>query len=88
MKTNPNNLVFPFEEKHYGQGGVRVLKNHSGINIREYFAAIALSGLSVQAIPGRHNNFTDKSNAVMQAKCAVALADALIDELNKEKKDV
>lgn len=52
-----------------------------GLTKREYFASMALCGLSVQAIPGVHNSNAPGWNSE-SAKHAVALADALILELN------
>jgi DNA-binding NarL/FixJ family response regulator len=54
-----------------------------GLTKREYFAIHIATGLSVQAIAGRHNlaeNMVKEVPAV-----AVLIADALLEELNKTK---
>jgi len=53
-----------------------------GLTKREHFAAMAMQGLCVQAIPGRHNTLVDMLNELPRK--AVAMADALIEELSKE----
>ena len=53
-----------------------------GMTKREYFAAMALQGLMVQAIPGGHNSNSYNLNKD-RAKFAVDMADALINELSK-----
>lgn len=54
-----------------------------GLTKREYFAAMAMQGLCVPAIPGHHNtNLAPEAKA--KATSAVALADALLAELSKE----
>lgn len=55
-----------------------------GLTKREYFAGLALQGLSVACIPGSHNADDPVWNAD-KAKHAVNLADTLLAEL--EKKD-
>ena len=55
-----------------------------GLTKREYFAAMALQGLSVQAIAGHHNT-PEPRNVKEKAEHAVMLADALLAELSKEK---
>jgi hypothetical protein len=58
--------------------------NEPGITKREYFAALALQGLCVCAIPGAHNS----PNRLVQEHptTAVMLADALIKALNETSK--
>lgn len=53
---------------------------------REYIATQIATGLSVQAIPGRHN--MAENMAIVIPKTAVMVADALIEELNKGKDEV
>lgn len=85
--TNPNDLIntdkVSKSENHRTQEYDMI---SCGLTKREYFAAMALSGLAVQAIAGSHNDFTLPKNASHQAKNAVALADSLITELNKDSK--
>lgn len=51
---------------------------------REYFAAKALQGLMVRAIPGRHNSNEENWNKE-RAKFAVDMAEALIKALVNER---
>ena len=53
-----------------------------GLTKREYFAAMAMQGLCVRAIPGSHNTLREMLNEL--PRIAVAMADALIEELDKE----
>ena len=52
-----------------------------GLTKREYFAVHIATGLSVQAIAGRHNIPTEMAENVPYA--AVMIADALLAELEK-----
>jgi hypothetical protein len=56
-----------------------------GLTKREYFAAMALQGLCVQAIAGSHNLNTLDLN-LEKAKHAANLADVLIYALNEHLK--
>lgn len=67
---DPNDNAFPFDDKG----------PHYGLSKREYFAAMAMQGICANSIPGSHH----MSQAT--AMDAVDYADALIAELNKEKK--
>ena len=60
-------------------------KGDSGLTKREYFAAMAMIGLTVPAIPGSHNQLDYRDNGETLARYAVLMADKLIEELNKEK---
>lgn len=74
MKTVDNDTAFPFtvDDNDF---------TYFGLTKREYFAALVLAGLSPMCIPGNHNT---KNNMVKELpEKAVALADALIEELNK-----
>jgi len=53
-----------------------------GLTKREYFAGQALQGLTVQAIPGGHNSNSPHNNSYI-ARHAVAMADALLEELER-----
>ena len=53
---------------------------------REYIATQIAIGLSVQAIPGRHNMAENMAREI--PKAAVMIADALIEELNRRKDEV
>jgi DNA-binding CsgD family transcriptional regulator len=71
---NANRSAFGFE-------GLTSLAE--GLTKREYFAVHIATGLSVQAIAGRHNlaeNMVKEVPAI-----AVLIADALLEELNKTK---
>lgn len=84
MKTNPNEPL----NCNNGNGFWNDEKNHThsgiGLTKREYFAAMALSGLTVAAIVGVQNADTTQSN-YDRARQAVNLADALINTLNENK---
>lgn len=66
-------------KKYIEQG--QHLMYEEGLTIRQHFAAMALQGLCVQAISGSHNQL--KNMVAELPEKAVALADALIAELNK-----
>jgi len=53
-----------------------------GLTKREYFAGQALQGLTVQAIPGGYNSNSPHNNSYI-ARHAVAMADALLEELER-----
>ena len=55
---------------------------------REYFAAMAMQGLLTR-VPNRHNNETDLGilECARIKKEAVVIADALIEELNKQQEN-
>lgn len=73
-KTEPNQPAFASTDgKSFA---------NDGLSKREYFAAIALQGLMVQAIAGRHN-INNLLNNTERAKFAVDMADALIKALNE-----
>ncbi len=55
--------------------------HQEGLTKREYFAVHIATGLSVQAIAGRHNIPTEMAENVPYA--AVMIADALLAELEK-----
>lgn len=78
-ETKPDDAVTSLQ-------GNQDYQSYCGLTKREYFAAQALAGLSVQAIPGSHNNWTEKAHLISIANYAVLAADALIKELNKEIK--
>jgi hypothetical protein len=56
-----------------------------GLTKREYFAIHIATGLSVQAIAGRHNIPSEMAQNVPYA--AVMIADALIAELDKTEQN-
>jgi hypothetical protein len=60
-------------------------KEAMGLTKREYFAVHIATGLSVQAIAGRHNIPTEMAENVPYA--AVMIADALLAELEKTKEE-
>jgi len=65
MKTKPNEAAFPLKNELIGYG----------LTKREYFAAMALCGISA-----------DPSCSIDLCGFAVKMADQLIEELNKEQK--
>ncbi|HNC40313.1 MAG TPA: hypothetical protein PK522_00865 [Nitrosomonas sp.] len=89
MKTNPNDLAYPlpnhnFTDKNREQYIARLAP---GLTKREYFAAMAMQGLNangelVKALAIKGDvDYPGEFIATM----ACNSADALIDELNKEK---
>jgi hypothetical protein len=76
MKTNPNDPVYSAEK--WAEAG------NEGLTKREYFAATAM-----QALASIEYNFLSielaEARYGIDAKNAVKYADALIEELNKEK---
>jgi hypothetical protein len=76
--TNPNEHINPINQN------TRWYMSDKGLTKREYFAAMALQGLCVQAIAGSHNSDTESFN-IEKADHAVNLADALINALNETK---
>jgi hypothetical protein len=56
-----------------------------GLTKREYFAVHIATGLSVQAIAGRHNLAENMVVCKEVPAVAVLIADALLEELNKTK---
>lgn len=79
MKTNPNDPTQSFPKGINLQG--KILVDGIGLTKREYFAAMALAGLCPMCIPGSHNTLGQMVKELPEK--AVALADALIEELNK-----
>jgi len=79
--TNPNDFVSP--STHQNSDGTHDFNINKRLTKREYFAAMALQGLCVQAIAGSHNSDTESFN-IEKADHAVNLADALINALNKQ----
>lgn len=70
MKTDGREPISPIIENQYCVS--------FGLIKREYFAAMAMMGLSMAAIPGTHNTTKEV------VKESIARADALIEALNKE----
>lgn len=77
MKTNPDASINEFHGDTYQSADGYITSNYfnAGLTKREYFAAMAMQGL------------TAKYGLVKNPHEAVELADALIKELNKEKSD-
>ena len=73
---NANRSAFGFE-------GLTSLAE--GLTKREYFAVHIATGLSVQAIAGRHNLAENMVVCKEVPAVAVLIADALLEELNKTK---
>lgn len=74
--TNPNDHIQTLYWKKREDGVPELVTENSGLTKREYFAAMALSGLSSAL---RVGNNTPKSHA----EAAVNYADALIKALNE-----
>jgi hypothetical protein len=73
--TNPNDPATPTIEHITGNYGDTHVNTYFGLTKREYFAAMALQGLLVEN--------SSSINADWTPKQAVKMADALIEELNK-----
>lgn len=73
MKTNGNESIH-----REPKDDVQFNSQTFGLTKREYFAVMAMQGLSVAAIPGGHNMTSEV------VRDAVQRADALIAELNKD----
>lgn len=71
-----NESLFKFEARE------GVISIGSNISKRDWFAGLAMQGLSVPAIIGTHN-LNEDSECRYKAKMAVRLADALIAELER-----
>ncbi|RYF13887.1 MAG: hypothetical protein EOO42_18315 [Flavobacteriales bacterium] len=74
MKTNPNEPISTICSDALGQ------TIYDGLTKREYFAAMALTGIMTMVANGRHSA---PGGEVSVAETAVRQADALIDALNK-----
>lgn len=77
MKTEPNDQATPSTEFGDSLSGIVAIQNHSGLTKREYFAAMAMQGLSAN----HQLNSNDFENI---ADMSVNQADALIEALNKQ----
>lgn len=83
MKTNPNDPI----SADPGRAAVSTFSNQDplslpeGLTKREYFAAMALTGIMTMVANGRHSA---PGGEVSVAETAVRQADALIEALNKE----
>lgn len=83
MKTNPDDSSYAKELK-WSKAGVGYSADIiGGLSKREYFAGLALQGLLMSISEENENTFDSLSKKVAGASCA--MADALIEELNKEK---
>lgn len=84
MRTYASDSAAPTQELDRESGEFSHITG--GLTKRELFAAMAMQGLCVIAIPGSHNSDVPIWNSV-RAKQAVSMADALIKELNEEKNE-
>lgn len=73
---------YAFPQSQKIQGVKQTEEISGGLSKREYFAAMVLQGLVVQAIMGSHNA-NDAAECRFKAEMAVNLADALLEELKK-----
>ena len=86
-KITGNELAMPAATSEVVDMEEEVKKYHPGLTIRQHFAAMAMQGLlSNSEITEKtyYNDETDFYNSY--AGSAVGMADALIVELNKDKK--
>lgn len=83
MKTNPNDPAQPSTGCEYiNQSDYQpTVGVFGGLTKREYFAAMALQGLSV----GKITKDIMAGQCVDIAQCAIEIADQLIEALNKEE---
>jgi len=80
--TNPTDPAF--NDVDTLSSGGHVHDSYKNLTKREYFAAMAMNGISVWDAEVNEPNHTGKIEEL--ARACVAYADALIDELNKEPK--
>lgn len=80
MKTEPNTSAFPITTLIDGNWTKDHPQDKSGLTKREYFAAKALQGLTANYLRENIIGWGIENYAVE----AVELADALIEQLNKE----
>jgi hypothetical protein len=73
----------PIAPQTYTRDGYNI--GFEGLTKREYFAIHIATGLSVQAIAGRHNIPSEMAQNVPYA--AVMIADALLAELDKTEQN-
>jgi hypothetical protein len=76
--TNPNDPAFSQGLKNFD--AVDSVSYHAGLSKREYFAAMAMQGLSAAMQPLK------QIECDLVSEYCVQMADALIAELNKEPK--
>jgi hypothetical protein len=81
MKTKSDDAAFSNATDHMGNPTIGI-----GLTKREYFASMVLQGLCVPCHGGMQN-LNDKNETMFKVSMAVRLADALIDELNRDKSD-
>lgn len=81
MKIYANEPAIPHTyEEEVGDYGMKQQQVYNGLSKREYFAAMAMQGILSDQTYVRPNSTEEVS------RCAVAMADALIAELNKISK--
>jgi hypothetical protein len=83
MKTNPNESVYPvvaevMQNKHYTIPASMMKVLSSGLTKREHFAGLAMQGLLA------NHELIDTVDWEWIANNSIALADNLIEELNKK----
>lgn len=76
--TNKNDLAYPSDYMQQNAENIESMNCCKGLTKREYFAAMALQGLLAC------DRVTEFEGEVSPSTLAVALADALIEKLNKE----
>lgn len=77
--TNPNDPAFPPDLTGIPEGSIfDYLASQKGLTKREYFAAMAMQGITAY-----HEAVLRTETSTQLASRAIALADALIVELNK-----
>jgi len=77
--TNPNDPAFPKLPLNQGDQGI----SYPGLTKREYFAGLAMQGCAIWDALMHKNDVVHAGKVRDVAMGAVALADALIAELNK-----
>lgn len=70
MNKHPYELAFPYEE-HNGDG--TLYKDHYGMSLRDYFAAMAMQAISSRAVPPSTGDTFEHV-----AELAYATADAML----------
>ena len=81
MKTNPNDYINPQENRTSQYSETPNTLIEGGLTKREYFASMTIKGI---LDAGYDNDYVIKRSKEF-VEAAVVVADALIEELNKEK---
>lgn len=84
MKTNPNAPAFPFEEHNYNG---ELFVSHGGLSIRAEIASRMMASIIANLNSNTAVGVPHPESNTNIAMASIALADALIAELNKEHQE-